>query len=126
VCVYILDVQNHHKNPNEACEIIQQINDKRLVRSHTELIFPTKQICKEAQDAANKLQFSDKSGFYFDVISDSLEIRFEDIRNESWLFDEVNICLPIRFHYSRAWKRFAQRSRLIFRSEALLKVQKIH
>ena len=89
MCIFILDVQNHHKNPNEACEIIQQINDKRLLRSLTELIFPTKQICDEAQDAANKLQFSDKSGFYFDVISDSLEISFEDIRNESWLFDEV-------------------------------------
>jgi len=89
VCIYILDVQNHHKQPTKACEIIQQMNDERVLRGLTELIFPTKKICKEAQDAANKLQFSDKSGLYFSVISDKLEISFADIENESWLFSEV-------------------------------------
>ena len=89
VCIYILDVQNHHKHAKEACKITEQINNLRLNRSLNELIFPTKEICREAQDAANKLQFADKAGIYSNVISDSLEIGLEDIENEEWLFDEV-------------------------------------
>ena len=56
-----------------------------------ELNFPTKEICGEAQDAANKLIFADKAGVFFNVISDSLEIAFEDIRDEEWLLNEVII-----------------------------------
>lgn len=119
VCIYILDVQNHHKQPTKACEIIQQMNDERVLRGLTELIFPTKKICKEAQDAANKLQFSDKSGLYFSVISDKLEISFADIENESWLFSEVkHRFVGIIFIIKNwTWKLFVPHSRQIFRSE---------
>ena len=91
ICIYVLEVQNKHKNPQQACDIIQLINNKRRSQSLIELNFPTKAICREAQDAANKLIFADKAGFFFNVISDSLEIAFEDIRDEEWLLNEVII-----------------------------------